>query len=161
MRSFHLPHREFRRLSRRARDAQRANHFEVVGLLALSPSKPHVLHLAFMRNRAVRPGRWELRKGDIAECRRALKGSGSRAIGLFHSHPLTYARLGRGDRRNTPTGWYHLVYDVCALEARLFVVRRKNGRRQVEETPLTVERSTPRYRGKAVTGRYKRRSAAS
>ena len=59
------------------------------------------------------------------------------------------------DRRSTPTGWHHLVYDVCGVEARLFVVRRRNGRRQIEEVPLSVERSKAccgeRWTGVAIT----------
>lgn len=140
-RSFHLPHREFRRLYRRARKAQQANHFEVVGLLVINPAEPRVLRLVFLRNRAVRPCAWELRREDIRKCHRTLKASGFRTVGLFHSHPLSYARLGPGDRRNTPAGWRHLVYDVCALEPRLYMVRQRNGRRRVDELPLTVERS--------------------
>ena len=141
MHPFHLPYREFRRLSRRARDAQRANQFEVVGLLAVSPSTPHILRLVFLRNRASEPCQWELRAEDIRKCRQTLKRNGFRSIGLFHSHPLTYGTLGPRDRRNTPSGWRHLVYDVCALDPRLYMVRRRNGRRSVVEIPLTVERS--------------------
>ena len=142
MHPFHLQYGEFRRLSRRARHAQRANQFEVVGLLAVSPSKPRILRLVFLRNHATEPCQWELRGEDIKKCRRTLRANGFRSIGLFHSHPLTYATLGPRDRRNTPSGWYHLVYDVCALDPRLYVVRRRNGRRRVDEIPLTVERST-------------------
>jgi proteasome lid subunit RPN8/RPN11 len=140
-RMFRLTHREFRRLSRRARTAKRANHLEVVGLLASSLEEPLLLRLFFLKNRASRPGRWELRKQDVVDGRRALRRSGLRAIGLFHSHPLTAATLGPRDRRSTPTGWHHLVYDVCGLDARLYVLRRRNGRRRVEELPLLVERS--------------------
>jgi hypothetical protein len=64
-----------------------------------------------------------------------------RIVGLFHSHPLPEAMLGSRGRRNTPTGWHHLVYDVCALEPRLFVVRRRAGRRYTEEVRLSVQRS--------------------
>jgi proteasome lid subunit RPN8/RPN11 len=117
------------------------NQFEVVGLLAVDPAEPGALRLAFLRNRATVPCKWELRKTDITEGRRVLEGSGLRAVGLFHSHPVSPAKLGLRDRRGTPTGWKHLVYDVCALELRLYVVRRRRGRREVEEVPLTVDRS--------------------
>lgn len=150
MRPFRLPFREFRRLSRRARSAREANHFEIVGLLAVDSLEPRTLRLVFLRNRATEPGRWQLSLEDIAECRRALRASGLRAIGLFHSHPLSPANLGRRDQRSTPTGWCHLVYDVCALDARLYTVRRREGRRTVKRAPLLVERSS--RRGKYVWG---------
>jgi proteasome lid subunit RPN8/RPN11 len=142
VRAFYLPFREFRRLARRARDAQRAKQFEVVGLLATKPSTTRVLHLVFLRNRATRPCQWKVRSEDVAASRHALERDGFRAIGLFHSHPITKATLGPRDRRSTPSGWYHLVFDVCALEPRLYVVRRfANRRLRTEEVLIIVERS--------------------
>ena len=75
---FCLPHPEFRRLSRRARNAQKANHLEIAGLLAVNSSKPRTLRLVFLRNRAAQLGRWGLSTEDIAECRDALRASGLR-----------------------------------------------------------------------------------
>ena len=113
----------------------------MVGLLGVEPAKPRQLRLFFLKNRSDQPGRWELRNEDIVQSCHELRKCGLRAIGLFHSHPLSDARLGARDRRNTPMGWHHLVYDVCALAARLFVVRRRNGRRAIEELELSIERS--------------------
>ena len=139
---FRLPYQDFPRLYRRARQGQKLGQFEVVGLLAVDPGKPRVLRLVFLQNRAVVPCKWTLLKRDIANSSQGLQANGLRTVGLFHSHPLSYAKLGPHDRRSTPVGWCHLVYDVCALEPRLYIVRRQNGRREIEEIPLTVERSS-------------------
>jgi proteasome lid subunit RPN8/RPN11 len=113
----------------------------VVGLLATPCDLPRLLTLVFLENLAEEAGRWELRRDHIARVRRELRGRGLRVIGLFHSHPLTEAILGPRDRRNTPTGWLHLVYDVCGLEPKLYVIRRRKGRRRAEQLALSVARS--------------------
>jgi proteasome lid subunit RPN8/RPN11 len=138
---FHLPFREFRRLHRRALRAQTLGQLEVVGLLATADEIPNVLTLVFLDNHAGESGRWVVRRDEIAMVRRELRGRGLRIRGLFHSHPLAEAILGVRDRQNTPTGWAHLVYDVCGLEPRLYMIRRRKGRRRVEQLPLSVGRS--------------------
>jgi proteasome lid subunit RPN8/RPN11 len=140
---FYLPFSEFRRLHRRARRAQQLGHLEVVGLLVTADGKPNVLTLAFLDNCAAGAGHWELRRDEVARVRRELRVRGLRVRGLFHSHPVSEAILGVRDRRNTPTGWAHLVYDVCGLEPKLYKIRRRKGRRRVEQLALTVGRSRP------------------
>jgi hypothetical protein len=71
--------------------------------------KPNTLTLVFMDNLAVEPGRWEVRRDEIAIARRELLGRGLRVRGLFHSDPLAEAVLGVRDRRNTPTEWVTLT----------------------------------------------------
>jgi proteasome lid subunit RPN8/RPN11 len=143
---FHLPFNEFRRLHRRALRAQKRAHLEVVGLLAAAPGELRVLRLAFLVNHARASGQWEVRQEEIAKLRRELITRGLRVVGLFHSHPITQATLEGRDRRNTPTGWAHLVYDVCGLEPRLYMIRRRKGRRRVEALTLSVERSRRIFR---------------
>lgn len=138
---FHLPFREFRRLHDRAHRAQKRGHLEVVGLLATTNRRPGVLTLVFLRNLARVPGSWKVGRDQITTVRRRLRRGGLRVRGLFHSHPLTEATLGLRDRRNTPTGWVHLVYDVCGREPRLYGIRQRKGRRSVEQLALSVERS--------------------
>jgi proteasome lid subunit RPN8/RPN11 len=135
-----LPFKEFRQLRRRAEKAQKIGHFEVVGLLTTA-RRSRTLKLVFLTNATTEPGRWELRWEDLAAERRLLRSRGLRIIGLFHSHPLAAATLGSRDRRSTPTGWAHLVYDVCGMEPRLYKVRKRKGRRQLVEVPLNVRRS--------------------
>jgi proteasome lid subunit RPN8/RPN11 len=110
----------------------------VVGLLVTADGKPNVLTLVFLDNHAAASGRWEVRRDEIASVRRELLGHGLRVRGLFHSHPVSEAILGVRDRRNTPTGWAHLVYDVCGLEPKLYRIRRRKGRRRVEQLALSV-----------------------
>ena len=138
---FHLPFIELRRLHRRALRAQKRKQREVVGLLVSAAEKPNVLRLVFLENVAGEPGRWEVRREQIARVRLELRERGHRIRGLFHSHPLTEAILGTRDRQSTPTGWAHLVYDVCGSQPRLFIIRRRNGRRRVEQLALSVGRS--------------------
>ena len=113
----------------------------MVGLLVARRDKPDVLRLVFLENLSTESGRWDVRRDQIAGVRRELRRAGLRVRGLFHSHPLSEAILGVRDRRNTPTGWAHLVYDVCELEPRLYMIRRRNGRRHVEQLALLVGRS--------------------
>ena len=153
---FHLPFNEFRRLHRRALRAQKQNQLEVVGLLVSADEKPNVLRLVFLENVASEPGRWEVRRDQIARVRRELRPRGLRVLGLFHSHPLTEAILGVRDRQNTPTGWTHMVYDVCGLEPRLFIIRRRNGRKRVEQLALSVGRSRSASPRVVLNGRVER-----
>ena len=125
-----VPRGEWRRLQHRARQAQRSDHSEVVGLLAISRARPETIRFVFLPNEAPKPGAWKLEWRTIAAARQRLRLSGSKVIGIFHSHPIGKASLGARDRRSTPTGWAHLVYDVCGREARLFLMRSVNGRRR-------------------------------
>jgi hypothetical protein len=147
-RSFRLPQAEFQRLHRRARRAQKRNQMEVVGLLAVHRASPSVLRLKFLQNRAHAPCTWQLHRKDILL---ASQTCGARLTNcwIVFSHPVSSAVLGPRDRRNTPTRWTHLVYDVCALGPRLYLLRWQDGRRRVQELHLTVERS--RRRGVART----------
>ena len=113
----------------------------MVGLLAHVRSQPEALRLVFLENRATSPGRWELEWDDVSISRQELQSRGLRAIGLFHSHPVSPAILGARDRRSTPTGWLHLVYDVCALDPRLYRIRQRGRRRELQELVLITERS--------------------
>src|SRR4029453_18053119 len=122
---------------------------EVVGLLAVPRASPRVLRLTCLQNRAHAPSTWQLHRKDILLARRRLAALGLRTVGLFHSHPVSSAVLGPRDRRNTPTRWTHLVYDMCALEPRLYLRRWQDGRRRVQELHLAEERS--RRRGVALT----------
>ena len=114
--AFILTFNELRRLHGRAWCAQQAGHSEVVGLLATTRRRPRTLRFVFMRNSTDAPGCWKLPTDDMACERQRLRKRGWQTIGLFHSHPLTYAVLGPRDCRSTPTGWVHLVYDVSARE---------------------------------------------
>lgn len=153
MRAFELEHREFRRLHRRAKRAQQADCVEVVGLLAIDERRPSSLRLVFLSNAATKPGSWAIVPTVLSGAMRVATQRGLVVVGLFHSHPLSTAVLGVRDRKSTPSGWLHMVHDVCALEPRLFRVRRRHGREEITELELQVARSPTRSRaakGRAV-----------
>jgi proteasome lid subunit RPN8/RPN11 len=102
------------------------------------------LALAFLPNHAGRPGTFLLHPEEVSRERRKAKARRKRIVGLFHSHPLSRATLGPGDRRGATLNWLQLVYDVCGLEARLWRVYRRSGRRRVASIPLRVVRSDGR-----------------
>jgi proteasome lid subunit RPN8/RPN11 len=137
-----LPYRELRRLHGRAYRAQQRDHSEVAGLLVSGMRQR--LALAFLPNHAGRPGSFLLNPEEVARERRKAKARGKRIVGLFHSHPLSRATLGPGDRRGATLNWLQLVYDVCGREARLWRVYRRLGRRRVASIPLRVVRSDGR-----------------
>jgi proteasome lid subunit RPN8/RPN11 len=96
----------------------------------------------FLPNQSKNDGSFLLETADIREARRKIKATGLRQVGVFHSHPVGYAHLGPRDRKSTPQNWLHLVYDVCALEPKLWRVIRHGRRRAVIEVPLVVQRSS-------------------
>jgi proteasome lid subunit RPN8/RPN11 len=73
--------------------------------------------------------------------RKAASAAGLRTVGVFHSHPVGYAKLGPRDKRSAPLNCLHLVYDVYALDPKLWRVIRRGKRRAVVEIPLRVQRS--------------------
>jgi proteasome lid subunit RPN8/RPN11 len=139
MRTWVLPYREFRRLHDRAYRAQQRNQLEVVGVL-LARSRRR-LGLSFLRNHSDRPGHFEFEASEVASARREARSRRTRVVGFFHSHPVSPATLGPTDRRGAVLNSLQLVYDVCGLDARLWRVTRRAGRRRVSEVALNVERS--------------------
>jgi proteasome lid subunit RPN8/RPN11 len=122
---FRLSRNERRRLHRRAYQCQQDNHGEVCGILVKRPGRR--LAFVFVENKSDRPGHFEMKGSDIARLRRKLQVDGKTAIGYFHSHPISPAIPSRRDVETTPRGSFHLIYDVCGLEAKLwyFVKRSK------------------------------------
>ncbi len=139
MKAWVLPYREFKRLHQRAYRAQQRDHSEVVGVLVSRARRR--LGLAFLENHSGRPGHFEVQGAAVTAERRRARARGARVVGLFHSHPVSAATLGPGDRRGARLNSLQLVYDVCALDARLWWVSRRAGRKRVSEVTLRVERS--------------------
>lgn len=138
MKAWVLPHREFRRLHERAYRAQQRDHSEVVGVLASGPRRR--LALFFLRNHSSQPGHFEVPIAAVADARRQARSRGSRVVGLFHSHPVSPATLGVGDRGAATPNSLQLIYDVCGRNARLWWVSRRAGRKRVTEVALKLER---------------------
>jgi proteasome lid subunit RPN8/RPN11 len=142
MQAWVLPYREFRRLHERAYRAQQRDQSEVVGLLVRRARRR--LGLSFLKNHSGRPGHFEVPIAGVAAERRQVGSRGARVVGVFHSHPVSPAMLGVGDRRAAMPNSLQLVYDVCGLDARLWRVTRRAGRKRVSEVALRVEKSKSR-----------------
>jgi len=145
LRSFYLPFREWRRLSRRAYAAQQNGQMEIAGLLASDVKRR--LSLFFLKNESDRPGHFELSWEQRRAGQKVIASKGLRFLGIFHSHPVWYAVMGPGDKRGARPNEFHLIYDVCGREARLWKVVLRHRRKNPLEVPLVVERSKPKNGG--------------
>jgi len=126
--TFVLSPRYRRKLHDRALRAQRCDQSEVCGALIVASTDR--LELRFLGNRAGGPGRFSLRQVDLARVRSALRGTGKRVVGTFHSHPIGHATPGPRDRRAGRPGSLMLIYDVCGRDFKLWRLGR-HGRRAV------------------------------
>jgi len=136
--SFLLPYREWRRLYRRAYNAQQLNHSEVCGFFS-ADSNGHI-SLEFLTNRSDRPGHFELSSEELTRARRNVDVS-ARLIGIFHSHPLSEAVPGPADIKNSSYKLASLICDVCGRCARLWRIERKGRRKVATELRLEIQRS--------------------
>ena len=136
--SFLLPYREWRRLYRRAFNAQQLNHSEVCGFFS-ADSNGHI-SLEFLTNWSVRPGHFELSTKELTRAKRNVD-VGARLIGTFHSHPLSDAVPGAADIKNSSYDLASLICDVCGRCARLWRIERKGKRKIATELRLKIQRS--------------------
>lgn len=134
MKAWVLPYREFRRLHERAYRAQQRDHSEVVGVLVSRTRRR--LGLSFLKNHSGCPGHFEVSIAAVAAERRRARARGARVVGVFHSHPVSPARLGIRDRRAAMLNSLQLVYDVCGLDARLWQVTMRAGRKRMREVEI-------------------------
>ena len=132
-----LPYGERRRLHNRAYRAQQRNHSEVCGVLVIDSDKR--IELRFLRNRSDQPYKYRLSRMDIRTVRNSIAGQNRRILGTFHSHPVGEAVPGPGDLAEGFFNGTELIYDVCALEARLWRRRNHGGRRIAKELPLVLD----------------------
>src|ERR1700728_4499364 len=121
--AYTLPFRQWRRLRRRANAAQQNGIFEVAGLFARD-SKDRI-RLFFIENESERPCHFEFDWPIFWQTRRLIRAEKLRYVGIFHSHPITEAKLGPSDIRNARANSCHLVYDVCGTDARLWKLRKQ------------------------------------
>ena len=121
---YRLSQNERRRLHRLAYQRQDC-HGEVCGILVEGAGR--YLRFVFVENTSDRPGHFEMERSVLARLRRKLTIDGIKAIGYFHSHPISRATPSNSDSKATPRGSFHLIYDVCGREAKLwcFVKRSK------------------------------------
>jgi hypothetical protein len=113
---------------------------EVAGLFGVN--RGGKIFLVFVKNNGARPGHFEIDWPDFHEAKKKIRGSGVRYIGIFHSHPIWYAKPGPGDIRRAKPNEFHLIYDVCGTDARLWRTDIVNGRKKSIEIPLRIERTS-------------------
>jgi proteasome lid subunit RPN8/RPN11 len=133
-----LPSHERKRLHRRARLRQRQDQGEVCGVLLMTRAR--CLELIFIDNLSRSPGQFELSAGAVAMVRRGTQARKERLIGFFHSHPISPAVPSGGDIRKAPLRSFHLIYDVCGCEPRLWYYTRRSRRPVAIELPLEVQK---------------------
>ncbi len=82
---FILPYREWRRLRRRAHQAQQRDQSEVCGLFA-TDDLGHLFPV-FVANESKATGHFEFGRQASAAARRHIRACGGRYRGIFHSIP--------------------------------------------------------------------------
>jgi proteasome lid subunit RPN8/RPN11 len=75
----------------------------------------------------------------LARLRRKLQAEGTKTIGYFHSHPISRANPSRSDVQATPRGAFHLIYDVCGREARLWYFVKRSTETLAIDFPIINE----------------------
>lgn len=137
-REYQLSFRDWRRLSRRAREAQKRGLYEVGGLLAADDLRR--LQLFFVRNASLRRGEFEFGSEEFLLARMLIRAAGLWYVGSFHSHPISEAIPGSGDVRGHSVRAMLLIYDVCGVNARLWRIVRRKRRKQAVELRLVIAR---------------------
>lgn len=137
MNGYMLPFREWRRLRLRAEAANSRGNQEVCGVLAVDSNGRLALH--YLENETDQPGRGVMSCGPIATARQEARRDRNRPVGLFHSHPVSEPVFGK--REDWRFNEINLIYDVCAIHARLWRTTRRRGRTVHLELPLEIERS--------------------
>ncbi len=73
----------------------------------------------------------------IADLRKALKKT-RKIIGVFHSHVVSEAHPGASDIQKARVSHLQMIYDVCGREAKLWRIKKTNGRKVAVEVPLLI-----------------------
>jgi proteasome lid subunit RPN8/RPN11 len=120
---FVLKKTECGKLRYEARKAKRNGGREVCGLVFLAPHNE--LRLAFLRNHSRLPYQYRLSNGDIKLCIKRHAAENLKAIGIFHSHPVSQAKPGIGDLNAWPLHYLGMIYDVIGDEVIIWKFDRK------------------------------------
>jgi proteasome lid subunit RPN8/RPN11 len=137
--SYLLPPREKRRLHDRAFRAQQRDHSEVCGALVVDDDKH--CELWFFTNLSNRPRRFDFLASNLRAAKSQARANGKRVIGVFHSHPVGYAKPSKSDLHVVPVGGYQLIYDVCAREVALWRIAKVGHRRVAHRVVLHIGRA--------------------
>ena len=137
---FILPADERRRLHRRSHLRQQRDQGEVCGVLLAT--RRRCLELIFVSNVSRSPGQFAMAQSDIRDIRRLARVRKRAVIGFFHSHPISTAVPSEGDVRRAPLRSFHLIYDVCGREPKLWYYTRRSHRLVAIEFPLLIRDSS-------------------
>jgi proteasome lid subunit RPN8/RPN11 len=110
---------------------------EVCGALVVGKDRRIELH--FIKNTCNEPYRFEIDMEEIKAIRNSIKGKGKRILGIFHSHPIGGAIPRSRDLRESFYNGYSMIYDICALEARLWRYVKVGKKKRLKEVPLILE----------------------
>jgi desampylase len=125
---------ELRRLRAQAERKQKSGQMEVCGLILSGDGNR--IELVYLSNKASKPGRFLIEQLTYKSVQDRAEKLGKSVLGSFHSHPISEAIPGARDIKNAKLGSIILIYDVCGKQAKLWEIRRLNGRRQAEELTL-------------------------
>jgi len=134
LKSYILRRSDLQKLHVSALQAQRRGQREVGGMLTSDENGQ--LELRFLTNRSQRAGHFRFARADYLKDRVAIRQMGKRALGTFHSHPISEAIPGPGDLAGTALNSFCLIYDVCGREARLWKIMKRRNKRVAKEFPL-------------------------
>jgi proteasome lid subunit RPN8/RPN11 len=96
-------------------------HREICGLVI---ENGLLLELVRLPNRTRRRGKFRMLEKDLKPIELAARRLRHRVVGSFHSHPVSEAKPGPGDRRGAQIGSLMLVIDCIGQEARLWRIGR-------------------------------------
>jgi proteasome lid subunit RPN8/RPN11 len=135
--AFILPYNEKRKLHDRAYRAQQKDQSEVCG--AVSVDRHSRIKLHFVENQTDKAGSFSMSGSALSDVRKEINMN-RKIIGVFHSHVVSEAIPGSSDIQKARVSHLQLIYDVCGREARLWRIKKVNGRKAVVEVPLVVSR---------------------
>lgn len=144
---------ELDRLRLRAHRAQQRDQSEVCGILIIN--KQRLLKLIFLTNFSDRPGHYEIKKLEVKHALGSVR-LGWRPFGSFHSHPISEAIPGDGDKRGGFYRGIELIWDVCGRSGRLWRYY-KSSSRDLKELQLKVIRKKRRRLTGGKTSRLEKR----
>ena len=116
--------------------AQKKNQGEVCGLIVTEDGVN--IKLLYVPNEASDSGQWSISGHSYVSAKRRAAIRGMRAIGTFHSHPISEAIPGFRDKQTARSESLMLIYDVCGRQARLWKIQRIKGYPKATELRLNV-----------------------
>jgi proteasome lid subunit RPN8/RPN11 len=92
---------------------------------------------AFLGEPESLPGRFGISTSDLRNIQKALKSTGKKIVGTFHSHPISEAVPSPSDSHRAKLNSLMLIYDVCGREIRLWKIKMKHSGKAYVEVPIS------------------------